>query len=117
MNFFINKNATLPKLYLSVVDTTYNNITMFNEKLLGSTITISIFKQECQSPILLCSPMQLVQDEDCGEGCEQYYLVYQLPTRVTSKQGEYFAKVNITFANGEGTLIAPIRESLNIFVV
>ena len=54
---------------------------------------------------------------DIGGDEPQYYIVYKWSERDTKKPGKYNGEFVITFLDGTGTLIAPIREELFINIL
>ena len=57
--------------------------------------------------------------ETCEIGGDdpEYYIVYKWSARDTKKPGKYNGEFIITFLDGTGTLIAPIRDELYINVL
>ena len=99
MEFFINKNSTLPYLKMELVNDGRNDFRKFYEKIQNATIEL-----KC---------------ETCGIGGDEpeYYIVYKWSDRDTRRVGQYNGEFTITFLGGDGTLIAPIREELFINVI
>ena len=120
MEFFINKNATLPMVILELIQDGRNDYKHFHEKIQNANITFSMYdvdngvkKIGCKDATLLCKTCGSVND--CDE--EQFYIAYQFTERETDKAGRYVGKFTIDFLDGSGTLIAPIREELFINVL
>jgi hypothetical protein len=120
MEFHINKNATLPMVILELIQDGRNDYKKFHEKIQNATITFSMYDADngvkkigCKDGILLCRTCDTTSD--CIE--EQFYVAYQFNERDTSKSGRYIGQFTITFLDGSGTLISPIRNILYINVL
>lgn len=117
MNFFINKNATLPIIKMELIQDGRYDYKNFHELIQNSNIYFSMTniengqKKICREPAL-CS----IKENSCDE-LEEYYLVYQLSARETNKAGLYRGQFEIEFLDDSGTLIVPIREELIINVL
>lgn len=118
MEFFINKNSTLPVLKLELINDGRNDFHKFHEMVQNANIyfTMSdvitgvkrIAKKETGIELV-------VPQSDCVG--EEYYLVYQFTEKETSVAGRYAAQFTIEFLDGSGTLIVPIREELFVNVL
>lgn len=118
MEFHINKNSTLPVLKLELIKDGRNDFERFYEKVEDSVLTftmtdiitgvIKIGKAPAQY-------QQVLPASDCVG--DEYYLTYQFNQKQTSVAGRYAAKFEITFNDGSGTLIVPIREELFVNVL
>jgi len=120
MDFFINKNATLPMVIMELIQDGRNDYKNFYEKIQNADITFSMHdvdtgvkKIGCKDAICLCKTCD--EGADCNE--DQYYVAYQFSERDTNKAGTYVGSFTITFLDGSGTLIVPIREELFIHVL
>jgi len=117
MEFFINKNATLPVLKLELIQDGRNDFNRFYDAVQNANIYFTmtdvvtgvkrIAKKE--------TSLQLVVPESCVG--EEYYLIYQFTERDTAVAGRYVAQFTIEFLDGSGTLIVPIREELFVTVL
>jgi len=116
MNFYINKNATLPLLKMELIQDGRHNFRDFHELIQNSNIFFSMtdvdtgVKKICRQPAG-CA----LKPDACEE--EEYYITYQFSTRETNKGGVYIGQFELEFLDGSGTLIVPIREELRIFVL
>lgn len=118
MEFFINKNATLPLLKMEIIQDGRNDYQAFHEKIQNAVISFSmtdittgirkIGKKVTGTTLVL--PVN-----DCVG--EEYYLTYQFTERDTNTAGRYMAQFSINFLDGSGTLIVPIREELFVTVL
>lgn len=117
MNFFINKNATLPILKLQLIQNGRHDFRGFYEKLQNSNIYFSM-TDKITGIQKICRAMAGCQivSETCDEK-EEYYITYQFTRRETNKAGTYIGQFFIEFLDGSGTLIVPIKESLTIHVL
>jgi len=117
MNFFINKNATLPILKMELIQDGRNDFRKFHEMIQNANIYFTMsdvvtgVKKVGKKPAFC-----LLKDgaEDC---CEEYYIGYQFSQRETNKAGTFRGQFHIEFLDGSGTLIVPIREELFIHVL
>lgn len=117
MEFFINKNATLPVLKLELIQDGRNDFNRFYDAVQNANIYFTmtdvvtgvkrIAKKE--------TGLQVVVPESCVG--EEYYLIYQFTERDTAVAGRYVAQFTIEFLDGSGTLIVPIREELFVTVL
>ena len=119
MDFFINKDATLPMVIMELIQDGRNDYKNFHEKIQNATVTFEmsdvdtgVKKIGCRPALCLCKTCD--GNDDCGE---EYYIAYQFRAKDTNKAGVYIGKFTITFLDGSGTLIAPIREELRINVL
>ena len=117
MEFFINKNATLPVLKLELIRDGRNDFEKFFELIQNADIYFTMtdvvtgVKRIAKKP----TGLQLVQPESCVG--DEFYIVYQFTERDTAVAGRYNAQFNIIFLDGSGTLIVPIRETLFVNVL
>lgn len=120
MDFYINKGATLPMVILELIQDGRNDYKKFHEKIQNANITFSMWDVETGAKKIGCMPATCLcktceGNNDCDE--EQYYIAYQFREKDTNKGGQYVGKFEIEFLDGSGTLIAPIREELFIYVL
>jgi hypothetical protein len=120
MEFFINKNSTLPPLKMELINDGRNDFRKFFDKIQNATIKFNMYdvKNNVKRIANADADIQL-KCESCGEGGDEaeYYIVYEWVGRDTKKPGKYNGEFVITFLDGTGTLIAPIREKLFINVL
>jgi hypothetical protein len=120
MEFFINKNSTLPKLKMELVNDGRNDFRKFYEKIQNATITFTMYDVETKVKRIACSTasIEMVVANDCANTeTPTYYITYQFSELQTSRVGRYNGYFTITFLAGTGTLIAPIRDELYINVL
>lgn len=118
MDFYINKNASLPVLKMELIQDGRNDFHLFYEKIQNADIYFTmtdvitgvkrLAKKRASTELVL--PLS-----DCTG--EQYYITYHFTQKETSLAGRYVGQFEIVFLDGSGTLIAPIRESLYINVL
>jgi len=117
MNFFINKNATLPLLKMELIQDGRYDFRKFHELIQNSDIFFSMtdintgYKKICRQPAG-CA----LKPNSCNEE-EEYYITYQFTERDTNRPGSYHGLFEIVFLDGSGTLIVPIREELIIHIL
>tara|TARA_R110000772_G_scaffold17946_3_gene49852 strand:- start:11694 stop:12068 length:375 start_codon:yes stop_codon:yes gene_type:complete len=118
MDFSINKNATLPLLKMELIKDGRYSFREFHDMLQNSTITF------CMSDVVTGAKkigrktgLCILKDEYTGCNTEEYYIGYQFTSKETSKAGTYVGNFTITFLDGSGELIVPIREELYIHVL
>jgi len=118
MEFFINKNSTLPTLKLELIQDGRNDFHKFHDMVQNATITftmtnvISGVKKIAKKE----TGIQLVEPKNDCVG-EEYYLIYQFTEKETSVAGRYVCQFTIEFLDGSGKLIVPIREQLYVNVL
>jgi len=117
MEFFINKNATLPVLKLELIQDGRNDFNKFYDLIQNADIyftmtdVITGVKRIAKKP----TGVQQVIPESCVG--EEYYLIYHFTERDTAIAGRYAAQFTIDFLDGSGTLVVPIREELFVNVL
>ena len=118
MEFFINKNSTLPVLKLELINDGRNDFHKFHEMVQNANIyfTMSDVVTGVKRIAKKETGVQLVLPKSDCVG-EEFYLVYQFTEKETSVSGRYAAQFSIEFLDGSGTLIVPIREELFINVL
>ena len=120
MEFFINKNSTLPKLKLELVNDGRNYFRNFYEKIQNATIKFNMYDTSTKVKLIAKADAEIeLKCETCGIGGDEpeYYIVYKWKARDTRRVGQYNGEFTITFLDGTGTLIAPIRDELFINVL
>lgn len=117
MEFFINKNSTLPKLKLELIQDGRSDFRHFHEKVQNADIyfTMSDVITGVKKIAKKKAGIEQVEPQDCVG--PEFYLVYQFTERETSVAGRFVGQFEIIFLDGSGTLIVPIREELFINVL
>lgn len=117
MEFFINKNATLPVLKMELIKDGRNDFHKFYEMIQNSNIyfTMTDVVTGVKKIAKKIANTQLVEPENCVG--EEYYITYQFSNKDTNTCGRYIGQFEIEFLDGSGTLIAPIREELFINIL
>lgn len=118
MEFFINKNATLPKLKLELIKDGRNDFSKFHDKIQNANITFTMTDIVTGVKKISCKEAtieEVLPKISCV--CEEFYLTYQFNDRDTAKAGRYVGKFEIDFLDGSGKLIVPIKEELFINVL
>ena len=117
MEFFINKNSTLPTLRMELIQDGRNDFHKFFKLIQNANIYFTMTDVETgikrigrkRAGTALSTPVSCIGEE--------YYLVYQFTEKETSKVGRYVGQFTIDFQDNTGTLIVPIREELFINVL
>lgn len=118
MNFFINKNATLPILKLELIKDGRNDYKKFHELIQNSNIYFSMSEVETGIKKIGKKPaLCIIKEPDSDCTGEEYYLAYQFSEKETKKAGTFAGQFTLEFLDGSGTLIVPIREELFIHVL
>ena len=120
MEFFINKDSNLPPLKMELVNDGRNDFRKFFEKIQNATIKFNMWDVNNNVKRIANSPASIeLKCEDCeiGGDAPEYYIRYDWSDRDTKKPGKYNGEFVITFLDGSGTLIAPIRDKLFINVL
>jgi len=118
MDFFIKQSATLPILKMELINDGRNDYDSFHNKIQNSTIKFCMIDTNTgvkriggkDALCILKDPSQ-----DCVG--EEYYIGYQFSEKETKKVGTYRGEFTITFNDGSGKLIVPIREDLIIHIL
>jgi hypothetical protein len=97
-----------------------NDFRKFYEKIQNATITFTMYDVGTKVKRISCSQADI--EMSIANDCENtetptYYITFQFTENQTSKSGRYNGYFNLTFLDGTGTLIAPIRDELFINVL
>ena len=120
MEFFINKDSNLPPLKMELVNDGRNDFRKFFEKIQNATIKFNMYDVNTNlKRIAKASAGIELKCETCEIGGDEpeYYIVYKWAPRDTTKPGKFNGEFIITFLDGTGTLIAPIRSELFINIL
>ena len=120
MEFFINKNSTLPPLKMELVNDGRNDFRKFFEQIQNATIKFNMYDVKNNVKRIANSSAEIeLKCESCDIGGDEaeYYIVYKWNNRDTQKAGKFNGEFVITFLDGTGTLLAPIRDKLFINVL
>jgi hypothetical protein len=117
MEFFINRNSSLPVLKLELIQDGRNDFHRFFELIQNANIffTMTDVITGVKKIAKRKAGTQLVVPESCIG--EEYYLVYHFSQKETSVAGRYVGQFEIEFLDGTGTLIVPIREQLYVNIL
>lgn len=116
MEFFINKNSTLPLLVMELINDGRNDYKAFNELIQNANITFSMSDVDTGIRKISKRPASC-ELKPTGSPDEEYYVIYKWLAKDTVKPGVYKGEFIFEFLDGSGTLIAPIREELFINVL
>ncbi len=119
MDFFINKKSTLPNLKLELINDGRNDFRNFHDQIQNATIKFSMYDTTNNSKKIANSNGSIeLKPNDCTLDCDpEYYIIYDWVTKDTKKSGRFRGEFTITFLDGSGTLITPIREELFINIL
>jgi len=118
MEFFIRKNANQPILRMELIKDgrfDYNNFyeLIQNANIYFSMINVDNGEYKIAKNLAGC---ELV--DNMGDTVdEEYYITYKFTSRQTAKTGRFEGIFYIDMLNGDGTLIAPVREKLYINII
>jgi hypothetical protein len=118
MEYFINKNSTLPVLKLELIRDGRNDFEKFFELIQNANIYFSMtdvitgVKRIAKKK----AGTQLVLPQSNCTG-EEYYITYQFTQKDTCVSGRYSGQFEIDFLDGTGMLLVPIREQLYVNVL
>ena len=116
MDFYINKNSTLPIMKLDVVQDGRYDVKKIYELIQNSNMYFSMSELDTGVKVIGKKPaLCIAKPSDCGY--DEYYIAYQFSERETKKSGTYVGQFTIEFLDGYGTLIMPIREELYIHIL
>jgi hypothetical protein len=118
MEFHINKNSTLPVLKLELIKDGRNDFSKFYEKVENANVTFTM--TDVVTGVIKIGKAsatfeQVLPKSDCVG--DEYYITYKFPSNHTAVAGRYLGKFEITFNDGSGTLIVPIREDLFVNIL
>lgn len=118
MEFHINKNSTLPVLKLELIQDGRNDFYKFHEKIQNATILFTM-TDIITGVKRIAKKVAGIEQVEPMSSCvgEEFYLVYQFTEKETSLAGRYVGQFDITFLDGSGNLIVPIREELFINIL
>lgn len=118
MDFFINKNATLPILKMELINDGRNDYRKFHDMIQNSNITfcmteLSTGVKRIGNKEAICIAKETSEDSTD----EEYYIGYKFTEKDTKKAGTYIGEFTIDFLDGSGVLIVPIRDELYIHIL
>ena len=117
MEFFINKNSTLPVLKMELIQDGRNDFYKFYDKVQNANITFTMTDVITGTIKIAKKPATLDQVLPANCVADEFYITYQFSAKETLMAGRFVGKFEITFLDGSGTLIAPIREELFINIL
>jgi hypothetical protein len=115
MEFFINKNSTLPVLTLSLIKDGRYDYRKFYDKLEYASITFSMREVNTNRLVIANKEADILPVDDTD--LKEYYIIYKWSSNDTKKEGRYEAQFDLTFSDDNSKLIVPIREKLYINVL
>lgn len=115
MDFFINKNSTLPILKMDLVQDGRNNLNEFYEKIQNSNIYFTMSELKTGKKIIGKKPALILPKNNTLN--DEYFIGYKFNQKETINDGVYVGKFIIEFLDDYDTLIAPIKEELYIHIL
>jgi hypothetical protein len=120
MDFYINKNSTLPHLKVKIQTTDSTNYEDLTKLIKTAKVTFSmknlannVYKIASRNADIVVRHVGVDEFSDIME----YYIVYEWTGKDTNTTGSYIGEFNITFKNNVcENLVVPIREPLYIFI-
>lgn len=123
--FFINRNATLPKLRMELINDGRHDFNKFHEAIQNADVFFSMYDLNTGVAKILNSPAKVMQRE-IGGCVDEYVIQYDWKEKDTRKAGSYKGEFKIRFStpikNGDkvypsGDLIVPIYDELSIHIL
>lgn len=119
MDFFINKNSTLPILKMKLITDDEIDYQSFNELLKNCAITFSMVNTENNTYKIANKEGLLIINENPNKFSNQheFYIGYNWGDNDTNKTGTFIGEFKIDFIDAQcKTLIVPIKEKLYIHI-
>lgn len=110
MDFFLNKNSTLPELILELIKTNDVDYETFFEELQTSDITFDMVNVDTNIPKIIKSNAHYHLMGD-----DEYAIGYKFNPKDVDTAGTFLCKFTIKFDDGDN-LIVPIKERLYIHI-
>ena len=118
MNYYINKNATLPRLKMELINDGRNDYGKFHDKLQNATITFCMTDTNTGvKRIGNKSGLCILKEPTSDCVGEEYFIGYQFTAKETRKAGTFVGDFTIVFNDGSGKLIVPIKDELFIHIL
>lgn len=120
MDFFIQKNSTLPKLKCKFYISDETNYESFSNLIKTANATFSL-KDVSNNSYKIANKPATIESKFIGDNefsdLYEYFLVYNFDAHNTNKTGTFIGEFNITFnSNPCDNLIVPIKENLYIHI-
>jgi hypothetical protein len=118
MDFYINKNATLPILKLELINDGRNDYSKFHDKIQNSTMTFCMTDTNTGAMKIGGKPALCILKEPTSDCVgEEYFIGYQFSEKETKKAGSFVGEFTLDFNDGSGKLIVPIKDELFIHIL
>jgi len=114
MEWFIKKNATLPKLTVKIVKDGRNTYGEFLNDLTESSVFFSMIDAETQIPKITSKSAEIVSELDI-DGNTIHYVVYKFSKKDTNKTGRY--QTEFLIKNSDGNTYLPLVDNLYINII
>lgn len=120
MDFYIQKNSTLPRLKVKFFVSDETNYESFSDLIKTASVTFSMKNLSNNKYVASNSPASIVSKsigDDIFSNLYEYFIVYEFQLKDTKNTGSYIGEFNITFNNNScDNLIVPIQQRLYIYV-
>jgi hypothetical protein len=120
MDFYINKNSTLPHLKVKIFSSDVTDYESFNKLIKTARVTFSMKNLSNNVYKIAAKPCSIVAKNvgvDEFSDVMEYYIVYEWSGNDTKNTGSYIGEFNITFKNNTcDNLVVPIKEKLYVFI-
>jgi len=117
MDFFINRNSTLPLLKLELIRDGRNDYKKFLDMIQNADIKFSMYDAKTGVKRISNKPGKcILKPSTCDDDEEEYFIAYEWKTKDTKKVGTFIGQFTITFLEDGSVLKVPIREELVIMI-
>lgn len=117
MDFYINRNSTLPTLKMRLMNDGETDFKSFNGMLDNAVVTFSMVSVDTKTFKIANKSGEIVVKATTVPDIFDYYVRYCFSEKDTNKTGTYLAEFKIDFLDPNcGSLIVPIKEKLYIHI-
>jgi hypothetical protein len=120
MDFYINKNSTLPHLKVKIFSSNEGEYETLTKLIKTAKVTFSMKNLTNNVYKIASKNCEVVAKHvgvDSFSDIYEHYIVYEWSGKDTNTTGSYIGEFNITFKNQScENLVVPIREPLYIFI-
>lgn len=120
MDFFINRNSTLPRIKMKLILDGDADYRKFNEMLETAAVTFSMVSMDDKTLKITNKPGEIIiveRELTLTSSINEYYVVYNWREKDVNKTGNFIGEFKIDFFEPNcGTLIVPIKEKLHIYI-
>lgn len=120
MDFYINKNSTLPHLKVKIFSSDNTEFETLSKVIKTAKATFSLKSLNNNVYKIASKPCQIVARHvgvDSFSDIYEYYIVYEWSGKDTNTTGSFIGEFNITFKDNIcENLVVPIREKLYVII-